>query len=371
MLSDAPVTVLLPTHDHATTLGTSLRSVQEQTFSDFCLVVIGDGVGDDTRDVLADVVRCDSRVVFLDRPKTPRHAEPVRHEVLQQVDSWAAAYVGDDDLLLPDHLETMLGVLEGHDFAHPLPVIVTADRGIVHLPTDLSRQDCLAWHLAAERRNAVSLTGVVHTVESYRRLPHGWRAAPPGHATDHYMWLQYFALEGLRAVTGERATTIKLDTASRQGFDPVARGVEISDWWDRMHVPGFAEWWDETVAEAVRRSAVDAVVGAGHLQDALAGMTSQWGLARYERDVAGQERDVARHERDVARNESGALLAEVARLQDSERELERLRAEHERLRDELERLRDELERARSDVDTLTGSASWRLTAPLRRIRSSW
>ena len=107
-MTDPPVTVILPTHDHAALLPFAIASVTEQSFGDFALVVIGDGVDDATRDVVADVCRRDPRVSFLDRPKALRHAEEVRDEVIGSTDSAVIAYHGDDDLLLPWHLREML-----------------------------------------------------------------------------------------------------------------------------------------------------------------------------------------------------------------------------------------------------------------------
>jgi glycosyltransferase involved in cell wall biosynthesis len=75
-------TVVLPTHDHATTLPYALESVQRQTVEDLEIVVVGDGVGDDTREVVAARMREDARIRFLDRPKGERHGERHRHEAL-------------------------------------------------------------------------------------------------------------------------------------------------------------------------------------------------------------------------------------------------------------------------------------------------
>jgi hypothetical protein len=59
--------------------------------------------------------------------------------------------------------------------------------------------------------------------------------------------------------------------------------------------------------------------------------------------------------------ESEQRLASVPEL---EHRLERAEAESSELRDELETTRDHLR-------NVMGSPSWRLTAPLRRLRGSW
>ena len=55
----APIAVIVPTHDHAATLPFSIGSITAQTVADLDIVIIGDGVGDDTRDAVADLRRDD------------------------------------------------------------------------------------------------------------------------------------------------------------------------------------------------------------------------------------------------------------------------------------------------------------------------
>jgi hypothetical protein len=314
------VAVLLPTHDHAHSLELAARSVLEQTMGDLTLVVIGDGVGDDTRDVVATLTAQDERVVLVDRPKAPRHGEVLRHEVLSYVESPVVAYAGDDDLLLPRHLEVMLDVLDGHDLAHPLPLVVRPDGSLQHLATDLSRRECVDWHLSPARRNAVSLTGVVHTLSSYRRLPHGWRTTPPGEWTDHWMWKQFFALDDFRGVTATEATTVKLSGTMRETAGPEARESEIGAWWRRIHEPGFDEWWTTQVRAAVAATAVDLALLAAFHEDVAAART-------IERDrLADLAAELTRvvEEREAERDQALAP-AEVARPSTVRRLLGRLR----------------------------------------------
>lgn len=246
----ALVTVIVPTHDHAACLPIALAGVCGQSVSDLRIVVIGDGVGDDTRAVMAAVD--DPRVEFLDLPKQPRHAENIRHEVLLACDTPFVAYAGDDDLLLPHHLQTMLDVLGDADFVHPLPALVLPGPRLMVRPIDLS--DAVDRRSVAPpiARAAVSLTGVVHTLDSYRRLPHGWRTTPAGVYTDQYMWSQYLAEPQVRAVSARRSTTIKLSAARRRSMTPAERGAEVADWWQASLAEGFVDRWDAAVAAAVR-----------------------------------------------------------------------------------------------------------------------
>ncbi|HYA08203.1 MAG TPA: glycosyltransferase, partial [Gaiellaceae bacterium] len=77
-------TVLIPTHDHGPTLLRSVGSVLAQTVPELEVLVIGDGVPDVTRELMAKVTAGDERVRFFDHPKGPRHGELYRHAALQE-----------------------------------------------------------------------------------------------------------------------------------------------------------------------------------------------------------------------------------------------------------------------------------------------
>ena len=270
--------VVIPTHDHPSTLAHAAGSVLDQEVGDLRLVIIGDGVGDDTREVAADLCRADRRVSFVDSPKAASRNEAARHAVVSGTDAPLVTYLGDDDLFLRDHLVTMQDLLADHDFAHPFPVFVEPSGALEAVPTDLADPRCVRWHLHPGH-NAVSLTGAAHTGALYRRLPFGWRPAPEGRWSDHYMWEQIFSMDGVRLATATRATTVKLPAVPRSEVDPAHRGDEIRSWSERSRTPGFPEWWDAQVADAIRRAAVDHVMGASEVFDELAAMRAHPGVA--------------------------------------------------------------------------------------------
>lgn len=257
---------MIPTHDHPFTLDLAVGSVLEQTVTDLDVVVIGDGVSDDTRAVVSRLREADPRVRFLDRPKSESRAEETRHEVLGTATSPFVCYLGDDDLMLPNHVGTMTQLLAEADFAHPLPMVVTPDSSLWPHPTDLSRPACVEWHLRPGC-NALSLTGAAHRLDAYRRLPSGWRSAPAGRWSDHFMWEQWFRVPGLRFVTGRRLTVLKFDASLRRHMSPEERRAELLRWLARSQDAGFAQDLSELILDGQRRWAIQARLDAASLQD--------------------------------------------------------------------------------------------------------
>ena len=318
--ADPLVTVVVPTHDHASTLDLAVASVLRQTVEALDVVIIGDGVGDDTRDVVCGLVS-DNRVRFLDTPKSRSRAEAVRHSVLIEALSPYVCYFGDDDLMLPDHVESTVARLQVVDFTHPLPVFIGPEGSLVAHPTDIADPDCVTWHLRP-LRNAISLTGVGHRLDAYRRLPHGWREAPPGSWSDHYMWQQWFSTPGYSYSTGDRLTMLKLDGAARPGMTAEERRAEMLAWIERSSQPGFESWLATEVAVVFRRHAI-----RGRLDhDAWADRTTE---ERKSREACER----------VLSEQNAALTAELARCRDQVAGLEAAEAWARQAQSELDAMR--------------------------------
>jgi GalNAc5-diNAcBac-PP-undecaprenol beta-1,3-glucosyltransferase len=260
MTTFEPVTVILPTHDHASTLEFSIQSILEQSFQDFELVVVGDGIGEDSRAIIRKFLTQDKRVRLIDQPKSIRHGELIRDLVIRESNSTYIAYHGDDDLMMPNHLETMLGEIENSDFIHTLPIQVGVGGALNYSPIDISLQECLDWHLGEKIQNAVSLTGVLHSKQSYMNLPVGWSEAPIELPSDLFMWRKYFALAGFSGKTASLSTTIKLDASIRKGMHAIERTTEINEWWVKLHEPGFQKKWERMTNEAVQKGAVQQLI---------------------------------------------------------------------------------------------------------------
>jgi glycosyltransferase involved in cell wall biosynthesis len=255
------IQLIIPTHNHPETLQWSIKSAQEQTISSVRIVVIGDGVQDDSREVVQEIMKEDSRVHFIDKPKAKRHGEEYRHEVIEQFSEPLIAYLGDDDLLFTNHLETLIETIGDCNFVNSFPTIIYPDSSIHVIPTQISDKRFIDWHLNNERRNSISLTGVMHTREIYLRLPTGWSPAPDSDYSDHYMWKKIFAHPDFKGVTSKFATTAKFASSLRVHMTASDRELEIASFWEDMKNSNFQHVWNSKVTESVLMSAFEFHLG--------------------------------------------------------------------------------------------------------------
>lgn len=234
-------TVLIPTTgDRGLLLPMSVGSVLSQTVQDLEVFIIGDGVNEDTRRVVHDLMVQDDRIRFFDHPKDASRGEVYRHAALEQATGAIVCYLCDRDLMLRHHVATLHRLLRTWDFAWTAAVSPRA--GMKQLPL---------WRppVQASRRRAAVLSGtggialscVGHTLAIYRRLPYGWRTTPPGVPTDLYMWQQFFGDGSCRATTTSETTILYFRRGEHPGLPTPQRGIELAAWYEKLTTPGWQD----------------------------------------------------------------------------------------------------------------------------------
>ncbi len=242
-------TVLVPTHDHGPTLLRSIASALAQTVSDLEVLVVGDGVPDVTRELMAELTSSDRRVRFFDNPKGRRHGEQHRHVALKEAQGEIVCYLSDDDLWLPDHVEQLQSLLSKADFAHTLPLRIDAEGLIHHWRIDLELPFYRELLLAGENRVPHCCAG--HTLELYRRLPAGWRAGPEDMPSDLHMWQQILSLPDCRLASGTKPTVLHFPSPERSGWSSEQRLNELDEWTARVNDPAWRAGLAQQVLDAV------------------------------------------------------------------------------------------------------------------------
>jgi glycosyltransferase involved in cell wall biosynthesis len=246
-------TVILPTHDHGPTLRYSIRSVQEQTVDDLEIFVIGDGVPDETRGLVAELASGDSRIRFFDNPKGPRNGEIHRHAALQEARGEIVCYQADDDLWCPEQVEELRGLLAGADFAHTVALDVAPDAS-AFLRLAVLGSGVVRAHMH-RGMNFLPLSVVGHTLAIYRRLPHGWRTTPRSMPTDLYMWQQFLELPRIRLAGSSRPSVFHFAAPARRHWTPAQRTAELERW--SAFIAG--QRWREVLGPPLRRRSEQAV----------------------------------------------------------------------------------------------------------------
>ena len=260
-------TIVIPTYRHAALIPYSVTSALEQEGASIEVFVIGDGVEDDTRAALEPFL-AEAQVRFFDYPKGEGNGDLSRHEALQEASGRIVCYLSDDDLLLRDHVAEMSRLLEDGDFAHSAPLSVMPGGSLWYGAIDIAWSEFHALLLRGGW-NQIGLTGAAHTLDAYRRLPYGWRPAPPDSWSDLHMWQQFVQLEGFRGKAGTRLTHIHFPSPDRWDVSVAERVSEVESWWNRIREPGFESELERMVADSVREGALRREATIHDLSDSI------------------------------------------------------------------------------------------------------
>ena len=132
------VTILLSTYNGEQFLSEQIKSIQEQTYRDWQLLIRDDGSTDGTRAVIEDFCRKDDRIAFINR-ENPQNLGVIQsfHILLQYQDSDFYLFSDQDDVWLPDKIAMQLAEADKYDSSHPLLVytdlkVVDQELQVVH-----------------------------------------------------------------------------------------------------------------------------------------------------------------------------------------------------------------------------------------------
>jgi GalNAc5-diNAcBac-PP-undecaprenol beta-1,3-glucosyltransferase len=276
------VTVICPTFDHGPTLRYSLGSALGQTVEDLELFVVGDGVPDLTRQIVGELARHDERIRFFDNPKGDRRGERHRHHAIAEARGEFILYLSDDDLWMPDHVESLMTALAGADWAHTISAWLLPDGQMGVNIVDLADTFYRDRMLRESHPPSPGLSQTGHTRAVYDALPLGWVPAPSDLPTDVHMWRQILALDWVRPRSVPTFTAISFPSPARPGWSAQERAEELGRWaatiaepagrsaLERQVLATFAQRaaWEDKHA-TLKREALEAELGRGSLARAL------------------------------------------------------------------------------------------------------
>lgn len=125
------VNILMSTYNGQQFLAEQIRSIQEQTFSDWTLLIRDDGSSDQTRVLLQDFARQDSRIRLID-VEEQNNLGVIKsfHRLVQYEKADYYFFSDQDDVWLPDKLEVSLQ--EAQSYPADLPLMVYMDLTVVN-----------------------------------------------------------------------------------------------------------------------------------------------------------------------------------------------------------------------------------------------
>jgi glycosyltransferase involved in cell wall biosynthesis len=253
MSSDLHATVIVPTTgDRGPLLPFSVGSILAQTVQDLEVFVIGDGVSEQTREIISDLIRQDRRVRFFDHPKDVRRGEPYRHSALAEARGKIVCYLTDRDLMLANHVASLSRLLSDSDFAHTLRFVIRPD-GNPAFEHTLDINDPVDRGRVLHVPRLIPLSFAGHTLDMYRRLPHGWRRTPTDKYTDRYMWEQFLTHPACRTATSTWPTILYFKRGKHPGWATEKRLEELKRWHSKIGDPSWVAEFEERVRDAAIR----------------------------------------------------------------------------------------------------------------------
>jgi glycosyltransferase involved in cell wall biosynthesis len=218
------VTVILSTYNRATVLPYSIGSVLDQDFTDFELLVIGDGCTDESEDVVGGIA--DRRVVWINLPKRTGYQSGPNSEGLRRARGATVAYLGHDDLWLPNHLDVLTTALDaGAAWGYALTLYVDPRRKPYVMPAR-------SWSYRPGR--GISPTTLAHRRDAVAEVG-GWRMPDETGRTnpDTDLWTRMTRAHGSPLLV-RRLTSVRFPAVLRRDVYRTRSSEEQARWSERI-----------------------------------------------------------------------------------------------------------------------------------------
>lgn len=299
-------TVAIPTHNRRETVLLAVRSCLAQTRPPTEVIVLADGCTDGTAGALRELG--DERVVVLELEKAPGYAYARRNLALERARGDVIAYLGDDDMYLPDHLARIGELWDGG-----VADVVLAGACLIHERDELEPMTD-EWTVPRMQArlldgvNRVPMGAVSLTAEIARRAG-GWDGTKPREG-DLDLWKRVLRA-GARPATSLVPTLLHFRATTRE-----------QPWEDRVrqNTEWFARIADPAERARLRRDYAQALGEReqGRL-DRIAELERELVVARHEAEVLREQRAVFEAQRDMRAAELEKARQDFARA-DAERE---------------------------------------------------
>lgn len=234
-------TVIVPTtKDRGPLLPYSVGSILNQTVEDIEIFIIGDGVFEETRKIIHELMDKDDRIKFFDHPKHKSRGEPYRHDALQQARGDIVCYLCDRDLMLDFHIESLLEHYKNYNLVVPQCFSSQIDGsltiGYFRFEGELNDNEKKfgSRPVVPGKARGFRLSTLTHSLDLYKKLTFGWRTTPSGYPTDHYMYEQLLENELCRPYFPSHPPSVIF----------IRRGTHNRGWSSEKRVKELVAWFN-------------------------------------------------------------------------------------------------------------------------------
>ena len=102
--------IIIPTYNRADLIPKTIRSVQNQTFEDWECIIVDDGSTDNTKSIIEDIIKQDSRFKYVYQENAERSA--ARNNGIRNSSGQLICFLDSDDHFLPNHLYDLKGLID-------------------------------------------------------------------------------------------------------------------------------------------------------------------------------------------------------------------------------------------------------------------
>lgn len=110
----AEVSIIMPSYNSAEFIEASIKSVLEQTFNDWQLLIISNGSGDNSEEIIKSYAQDDERIILYSLTKNSG-AAGARNYGIERVNTKYIAFLDSDDIWKPEFLKNMLAFIQEGD----------------------------------------------------------------------------------------------------------------------------------------------------------------------------------------------------------------------------------------------------------------
>lgn len=124
------VSIIVPTYNRAHLICETLDSITAQTYTNWECIIVDDGSIDNSHTLLIEYCEKDKRMQYHQRPKNrPKGANACRNYGFELSIGKYIKWFDSDDIMLPEHLETLVIALEKENFDYAIGDFINFEDG--------------------------------------------------------------------------------------------------------------------------------------------------------------------------------------------------------------------------------------------------